>query len=67
VVYNTPTKSLKEIPNILQNIIEKQEFVTYEWSYLYELSAYSIDYYISYDIKQPEYLLSLDIQEKIIL
>ena len=65
VVYNTPTVKLKKIPNILKKIIEKQEFVTYEWVYLYELNAYSIDYYISYDVEQPDYVLSLDIQEAI--
>jgi hypothetical protein len=51
---------LKKIPQILKEIIDKQDFVTYEWAYLYELNAYSIDYFISYDIEQPDYLLSLD-------
>ena len=65
IVYSTPTSKLKKIPEILKKIIEKQEFVTYEWAYLYELNAYSVDYYVSYDIEQPDYLLSLDIQENI--
>jgi small-conductance mechanosensitive channel len=64
-VYDTPTVKLKKIPQILREIIEKQDFVTYEWAYLYELNAYSVDYFISYDIEQPDYLLSLDIHEMI--
>ncbi len=66
VVYNTDIKKLKNIPSLIKDVIDKQEFVTYEWAYLSELNSYSIDFFISYDIEQPEYLLSLDIQEKVI-
>ena len=66
VVYNTSTAKLKKIPEIIKKIVDNQELITYEWAYLFKLNAYSIDYYISYDIRQPDYLLSLDIQEKVI-
>ncbi len=67
VVYGTSTEKLKKIPDMLKNIIDKQEFATYEWAYMSDLGAYSIDFFISYDIEQPDYVLSLSIQEKIIV
>lgn len=67
VTYETDTKKLKKIPTIIQKVVDNQEFTTYEWAYLSELAPYSINFFISYDIEQPEYLLSLDIQEKVIL
>gem|GEM_PF-6522836 len=51
----------------MEKVIDKIDFTTFERCYLNELNSYSIDFYISYDIEQPEYLLSLDIHERVLL
>ncbi|HRX64110.1 MAG TPA: mechanosensitive ion channel family protein [Candidatus Absconditabacterales bacterium] len=67
VTYQIAAKKLKKIPEILEKVIDKIDFTTFERCYLNELNSYSIDFYISYDIEQPEYLLSLDIHERVLL
>jgi len=58
---------LEKIPKIIENAINQVENVQYERCYLNELSAYSIDFFISYDILPPDYLTSLVVKEKIVL
>lgn len=67
VVYETSKEKLKDIPNIIKDVITKNEFSNFEWAYLSNLSAYSIDFYISYDILETDYVLSLDVHEKVLL
>ncbi len=67
VTYETAIKKLEKIPKIIEDAINKVENVKYERCYLNELNAYSIDFFISYDILQPDYLTSLVVKEKIVL
>ncbi len=67
VTYETAIKKLEKIPKIVENAINQVENVQYERCYLNELSAYSIDFFISYDILPPDYLTSLVVKEKIVL
>ncbi len=66
VTYETTQEKLEKIPEIIKKVIDDLEFATYEWTYLSELAPYSINFLISYDIQQPDYIVSLDIQEKVI-
>jgi len=65
VMYDTPTKKLEKIPKLIENIIKKNKNIRFEWAYLFELNTYSIDYYISYDTDEIDYVTSLKVQEKI--
>jgi small-conductance mechanosensitive channel len=59
LVYETLSANIKRVPEIIENVISKIEFVKYERCYLVELNSYSIDYMISYDISETDYLMSL--------
>lgn len=67
VIRETSVIKLEKIPKIIEEAIKKVKDVKYERCYLNELSLYSIDFFISYDILQTDYLDSLKIKEQIIL
>ncbi|NOZ44449.1 MAG: mechanosensitive ion channel family protein [bacterium] len=67
VVYNTPVDKLKKIPQIIQNIIEKEDEVMFERCHLTELASYSINFKTSYVIKKKDYQIYLHINEHVLL
>ena len=67
VTYDTWIKKLKVIPEIIKDIVSKQENVEYERCYLEKMWDFSINFLMSYNILNPEYEESLKINEKIYL
>ena len=67
VTYDTWIKKLKNIPEIIKDIISKQKDVEYERCYLEKMWDFSINYLMSYNILIPDYQKSLEINEKIYL
>ena len=67
VTYDTWIKELKNIPEIIKDIISKQKDVEYERCYLEKMWDFSINYLMSYNILIPDYQKSLEINEKIYL
>lgn len=55
VTYETWVKKLKEIPDILQKIIDKKDWTEFEWVHLRELGDFSINFEISYKIQDPDF------------
>lgn len=67
VTYDTWSKKLKLIPNIVEKIISSNKLVEYERCYLEKLDNSSINFLISYVISNPDYKESLIVNEKIYL
>ncbi len=67
VTYDTSYDKLKNIPEIIKNIILKQKDVSYERCHLENMWDFSINFLVSYDILDPDYHNSLIINEKIYL
>lgn len=67
VTYDTWVKKLKIIPEIIKDIVSKQEDVEYERCYLEKMWDFSINFLMSYNILVPDYQKSLEINEKIYL
>lgn len=67
VTYDTWVKKLKLIPDIIKDIVSKQKEVEYERCYLEKMWDFSINFLMSYNILDPDYQKSLEINEKIYL
>ena len=67
VTYDTWVKKLKLIPEIVKDIVSKQKEVEYERCYLEKMWDFSINFLMSYNILNPDYQKSLEINEKIYL
>jgi small-conductance mechanosensitive channel len=55
ISYLTPAKTLKEIPGIVKDIIDKYEMVTYDRAHLKTFSEHSITYEVVYYINSAEF------------
>ena len=67
VTYDTWIKKLKIIPEIIKDIVSQQKDVEYERCYLEKMWDFSINFLMSYNILNPDYQKSLEINEKIYL
>ena len=67
VTYDTWIKKLKLIPDIIKDIVSQQKDVEYERCYLEKMWDFSINFLISYNILNPDYQKSLEVNEKIYL
>ena len=67
VTYDTWIKKLKIIPDIIKDIVSQQKDVEYERCYLEKMWDFSINFLMSYNILNPDYQKSLEINEKIYL
>ena len=65
VVYGTPLEKLKEIPEIVEDIISPLEKVEFERVHLKSLGDFSLDFGVVYHVLDPAYVVYLDIQQKI--
>ena len=60
VIYETSQTKLKKIPNLIKTIIEKDEELIYERTRLNNLGDFSINFKISYVVKDPDYMIYLE-------
>jgi len=65
VVYQTPYEKLKQIPTLIQEIIEAQEHVTFDRAHFRQYGPYSLDFEIVYWVKNPDYNVYMNIQQAI--
>lgn len=67
VTYQTPTKILRKIPDIMKKIISKFKNVAYERTTIINLGSSSIDFEISYFLKETDLDLYLNTNHEITL
>ncbi len=65
VVYQTSYEKLKQIPTLIQEIIEAQEHVRFDRAHFRQYGAYSLDFEIVYWVKNPDYNVYMNIQQAI--
>ena len=65
VTYSTSVKYLKEIPEIVQNVITNIDDTEFERCHFQKMNDYSLDFLISYKCLSPDYKKMLEINEKI--
>ena len=65
VLYETSYEQLKEIPKMIQSIIENQSQVRFDRAHFKEYGAYSLNFEIVYWIHNPDYNVYMDIQQAI--
>jgi len=65
VTYSTSIKYLKEIPEIVKNVITNVECTEFERCYFKKMNDYSLDFLISYKCLSPDYKRMLEINEQI--
>jgi small-conductance mechanosensitive channel len=65
VVYHTPVKVLKEIPEIIRNIIENTQETVFDRAHFFSYADFSLVFEIVYYVIGPDYNKYMDIQQKI--
>ncbi len=67
VVYYTPTKKLRSIPGIINDIISRQDNVDFDRVHLKSFGDFSINYEIVYYVNSADYLMYMDAHHEICL
>jgi small-conductance mechanosensitive channel len=65
VIYQTPLEKLKQIPEIIKEIIEKQESVRFDRAHFKEYGNFSLNFEVVYWVISPDYNVYMDIQQAI--
>jgi len=67
VRYDTKKENLRSIPELVQQIIDAQQHVTFDRCHLVTFGDYSLAFEVLYFIDSSDYKLYLDIQQKVYL
>lgn len=65
VVYGTPAEAVREIPDIIRNIIENEELVIFDRAHFATYGDWSLIYEVVYNIASADYNTYMDIQQRI--
>lgn len=65
VVYQTPLDQLKRIPEMVREIIEKQEHARFDRAHFKEYGDSSLNFEVVYYVLKPDYNVYMDIQQAI--
>ena len=65
VVYSTPLEKVKEIPGIIENIINNVEKTTFDRAHFSSYGDFSLIFEAVYYVKDSDYKVYMDIQEEI--
>lgn len=67
VVYHTASRQLRNIPSIIEEIISKQEHVTFDRTHLKSFGDFSVNYEVVYYIESADYLIYMNKHHEICL
>ncbi len=65
VLYDTPAEKLKKIPGMVREIIESIENTRFDRAHFKEFGDFSLNFEVVYYVLSPDYIVYMDIQEKI--
>ncbi len=65
VVYETPIETIREIPNILRDIIDNTQDATFDRCHFTEFGSSSLDFELVYKIPNNNYLKAMEAQQSI--
>ncbi len=67
VVYETPIKKMEKIPQIIREIVEKEEIATFDRIHFRNFGDFSLDYILVYYIETRDYTIFLDTNQRVLL
>ncbi len=65
VVYGTKPEHIREIPAIIQSIIERDELAVFDRAHFASYGDWSLDFEIVYNVASPDFNLYMDVQQRI--
>ncbi len=65
VTYDTPLEKLKQIPEIIENIIKEVEGTEFDRAHFSEYAEFSLLFQVVYYVNDSDYKVYMDIQQKI--
>jgi small-conductance mechanosensitive channel len=65
VIYQTPLEQLKEIPQIIRDIIDKVEDAVFDRAHFFSYGDFSLDFEVVYYVMSSDYNKYMDIQQEI--
>jgi small-conductance mechanosensitive channel len=65
VTYDTPSDKLREIPEIVREIVEARERVRFDRSHFQGFGDFSLNFETVYWVLDPDYALYMDVQQEI--
>ncbi len=65
VIYDTPHSKMKEIPSLIQSIIESTEDVVFDRCHFVEFGKFSLDFELVYYIPSNNYLRAMEAQQNV--
>jgi small-conductance mechanosensitive channel len=65
VTYQTTADKLEAVPGMIREIVEAQDKVRFDRAHFKQFGAFSLDFETSYYVKDPDYLVYMDIQQAI--
>ncbi len=65
ICYETPTEKMKKIPEIIKEIVEKEEFARFDRAHFKTYGDFSLNYEIVYFVTSREYLKYVNTQQSI--
>jgi len=65
VAFETPTEKLKEIPNVVKDVIASMEGTRFDRAHFASYGSYSLNFEVVYYVLSADYNLYMDIQQKI--
>ena len=67
VTYETTAKQMKQIPSIIQEIVENVDFVTFDRAHFASYGDFSLNYEVVYFVETNDYAVYMDVQQSIYL
>lgn len=67
VIYETPTEKMKKIPDIVKDIITKEERAKFDRVHFKEFADSSLNYSVVYHVKNKDYDVYMDVNQKIMM
>mgnify|MGYP006266720535 CR=1 FL=1 len=65
VLYETPAEELRAIPDVVREIVERQELVRFDRAHFKAFGNYSLDFEVVYYVLSPDYTTYMNIQQEI--
>ncbi|MEM8543674.1 MAG: mechanosensitive ion channel family protein [Cyanobacteria bacterium P01_H01_bin.119] len=67
ITYETTAAQMKQIPEMIQSIVEQQETVTFDRAHFCDYGDFSLNYEVVYFVETSDYDIYMDIQQSICL
>lgn len=65
LVHQTPADRLTQVPALLREIVSGQDWVTFERAHFRAITANGLEFEVAYLVLTPDFVTSLDIQQRI--